>query len=331
MNPPSRTALPQASTVASAAAAPGGPVASRLLTDESAHPGLRRPYGTIAAFLLPALTIYVALTAYPFFRTLWNSVHKVLPRRSEFIGLENYTTLAADEFFWRAVRNTLVWAATSPLFEVSIALLLALALYAKVPGARFFRVAWFTPVLMSYVVVGILFVWIYNYDWGPVNVALRAIGLESWATAWLGDPDTALPALILVTTWMWTGFNMVVLLAALHSLPKEVIEAAELDNCGWGQKLIFIILPLVKPTLLNLVILSFIGKMKIFDLVWMTTKGGPLWSTETVSTYVYKRAFEWSTFDLGYPSAIATVWLGIVLVAVIVLTYAFRVREKLEY
>jgi multiple sugar transport system permease protein/raffinose/stachyose/melibiose transport system permease protein len=80
-----------------------------------------------------------------------------------------------------------------------------------------------------------------------------------------------------------------------------VIEAAELDNCGWGQKLVFVILPLVKPTLLNLIVLSFIGKMKIFDLVWITTKGGPLWSTETVSTYVYKRAFEWSTFDLGYP------------------------------
>ena len=126
-----------------------------------------------------------------------------------------------------------------------MALLLALALYAKVPGARFFRIAWFTPVLMSYIVVGILWVWIYNYDWGPVNVALRALGLGGLATAWLGNPNTALPALIFVTTWMWIGFNMVVLLAALHSLPKEVIEAAELDNCGWGSKLVFVILPLM--------------------------------------------------------------------------------------
>jgi len=98
--------------------------------------GVPRPYGTIFAFLLPALTLYAAFTAYPFFRTLWNSFHKVLPRRSEFVGLENYATLANDEFFWRAVRNTLIWASTSPLFEVTIALLLALALYAKVPGAR---------------------------------------------------------------------------------------------------------------------------------------------------------------------------------------------------
>ncbi len=293
--------------------------------------GLSRPWGAILAFLLPALTIYLAFTAYPVVRTFWNSFHKVLPRREEFVGFENYAELVRDEIFWRAVKNTLTWAGLSPLFEVFIALGLALALYARVPGARFFRVAWFTPVLMSYVVVGILWVWIYNYDWGPVNTALRALGLGSLARAWLGDPNTALPALIFITTWMWIGFNMVVLLAALHSLPREVIEAAELDNCGWGQKLVFVILPLTWPTVLNLVVLSFIGKMKIFDLVWITTKGGPLWSTETVSTYVYKRAFEWSTFDLGYPSTIATVWFVIVLIAVVALTYAFRQRSKLEY
>jgi ABC-type sugar transport system permease subunit len=301
-------------------------------TDEGARDsGLRTPWGTIAAFLLPALIVYVAFTAYPALRTIWNSFHKVLPRREEAVGLANYAELVADDIFWRAVRNTITWACTSPLVEVSIALLLALALYARVPGARFFRVAWFTPVLMSYVVVGILWLWIYNFDWGPVNVALRALGLGGWTKAWLGDPKTALPSLIFVTSWMWVGFNMVVLLAALHSLPREVIEAAELDNCGWGAKLVFVILPLIRATLLNLVVLSFIGKMKIFDLVWITTKGNPLWATETVSTYVYKSAFEWTTFDLGYPSTIAAVWFVIVLAAVLTLTWLFRLREKLEY
>lgn len=217
--------------------------------------GLPKPWGTIIAFLLPALTLYVGFTAYPAIRTLWNSFHRVLPRREEFIGLANYAELARDDIFWRAVRNTIVWACTSPLIEVTVALLLALALYAKVPGARFFRVAWFTPVLMSYVVVGILWLWIYNNDWGPVNVAMRALGLGAWTRPWLGDPATALPSLIFVTSWMWVGFNMVVLLAALHSLPKEVIEAAELDNCGWGGKLVFVILPLVRATLLNLIVL----------------------------------------------------------------------------
>jgi multiple sugar transport system permease protein/raffinose/stachyose/melibiose transport system permease protein len=292
---------------------------------------LRRPWGAIVAFLLPALTIYAVFTAYPVVRTFYNSVHTVLPQHVTWVGLANYQALLSDDIFWRAVRNTVVWSIASPLVEVTIALLLALALYARVPGARFFRIAWFTPVLMSYVVVGILWVWIYNYDWGPVNVALRALGLGTLTHAWLGDPNTALPALVVVTSWMWTGFNMVVLLAALHSLPREVIEAAELDNCGWGHKLIHIILPLVRPTVLNLLVLSFIGKMKIFDLVWIMTKGGPLWSTETVSTYLYKRAFDWSTFDLGYPSTLASVWFVIVLVAVLGFTWAFRLRDKLEF
>ena len=154
---------------------------------------------------------------------------------------------------------------------------------------------------------------------------------EFWMAHFGGDPKLALPSLIFVTTWMWTGFNMVVLLAALHSLPMEVIEAAELDNCGWGAKLWHVIIPMVLPTLLNLLVLSFIGKMKIFDLVWITTKGGPLWATETVSTYTYKRAFEWTTFDLGYPSTIAAVWFVIVLAAVLGLTWAFRQRDRLEY
>ncbi|HEY3564144.1 MAG TPA: sugar ABC transporter permease [Casimicrobiaceae bacterium] len=291
----------------------------------------RPPWGAIVAFLLPAFTVYLAFTAYPVVRTLWNSVHTVLPRNDEFVGFANFAALARDDLFWRSVRNTFLWACVSPLAEVAIGLLLALALYARIPGRRFFRIAWFTPVLMSYIVVGIIWVWIYNYDWGAANAILRAVGLGAYVQAWIGDPKLALPSLIFVTTWMWTGFNMVVLLAAMHSLPAEVLEAAELDNCGWAAKLWHVVMPLIRPTILNLVVLSFIGKMKIFDLVWITTKGGPLWSTETVSTYLYKRAFEWSTFDLGYPSTIAVVWFVIVLAGVLGLTWLFRTRERLEY
>ena len=293
---------------------------------------LARPVGAIVTFLLPALTVYAAFTAYPVIRTLYNSFHQVLPGRLDtFKGLENYRMLFQDDIFWQTVRNTLTWACTAPLLEQILAILLALALYSKVPAARFFRIVWFTPVLMSFVVVGIIWMWIYNYDWGAVNVLLRAVGLEGWTRAWLGDPRVALPALIFVTTWMWTGFNMVVVLAALHSLPSEVLEAAELDNCNWFKTLIFVIIPLIRPTILNLIVLSFVGKMKVFDLVWIMTKGGPLWATETVSTYVYKRAFEWSTFDLGYPCSIASLWFVIVLAGVLLLTFIFRQRGRLEY
>ena len=143
---------------------------------------------------------------------------------------------------------------------------------------------------------------------GCINVVLRWLGLGALEQSWLGDPSTALWAVLVTHLWKWLGFNMIICLAALYALPGEVLGAAELDSCGWFAKLVYIIIPMLRPTLVNLLVLSFIGKMMMFDLVWIMTGGGPLWSTETVSTYVYKRAFDWNTFDLGYPSAIAVLW-----------------------
>jgi multiple sugar transport system permease protein/raffinose/stachyose/melibiose transport system permease protein len=283
-------------------------------------------------FVAPAILVYFGLTAYPAFRTIFDSFFTINgPGDTVFAGIQNYRDLWHDEIFWAAVRNTFIWSFIAPFLDVGTGLILALALYAGVPFARFFRVAWFTPVLLSYVVVAILWMWIYNYDWGFVNIALRTLGLGSLAQSWLGNPNTALAALIVTHAWKWAGFNMVVCLAAIHSLPSEVLEASELDNCGWGAKLRYIIVPMLRPTLLNLYILAFIGKMKIFDLVWIMTQGGPLWSTETVSTYVYKRAFNWNTFDLGYPSAIAAVWFGVVCAAVLLLNRLLASRERLEF
>lgn len=302
---------------------PGPNVFARL----AAH-----PWGVIGAFLVPALAFYLALTIYPVLRTIYNSVFQLLPRgRQNYVGAENYLTLAVDPTFWTSIVNTVIWALVSPLADVVLGLLLALCLYAGVPLKRFFRVAWFAPVLISYVVVAIMWTWIYNYDWGLVNLVLSGLGAGDWRHSWLGEPRWALAALIFVDVWKWAGFNMIVCLAAVHSLPREVIEAAELDNCGWFAKLFFVIVPMIRSTLVALLVLGFIGKMKVFDLVWITTKGGPMWSTETVSTYVYKRAFEWSTFDLGYPSAIATVWFAAMLACVIAITTALRQRDKLEY
>jgi len=210
-------------------------------------------------------------------------------------------------------------------------LLLALCLFAKVPLARAMRVIWFTPVLMSYVIVGIIWVWLYDYDWGLVNLVLGWLGLESLQHSWLGDPATALWAVVVTHLWKWLGFNMIICLAALHALPEEVLGAAELDNCGWFAKLVYIIIPMLRPTLVNLLVLSFIGKMMMFDLVWIMTAGGPLWSTETVSTYVYKRAFNWNTFDLGYPSAIAVLWFFMILLFVTLMTRLLRQRDRVEF
>jgi ABC-type sugar transport system permease subunit len=303
------------------------------LAGDSIADSRQAPMRTILLFLAPALIVYAAFTIYPVLRTFYNSVHTIGPRNVQtFVALDNFTALLTqDRVFWKAVVNTALFTVVGTIGDVVGGLLLALCLFAKVPLARTLRIVWFTPVLMSYVVVGIIWVWLYDYDWGLVNLILGWLRLESWQQSWLGDPATALWALVVTHLWKWLGFNMIIFLAALHALPEEVLGAAELDNCGWFAKLVYIIIPMLRPTLVNLLVLSFIGKMMMFDLVWIMTGGGPLWSTETVSTYVYKRAFNWNTFDLGYPSAIAVLWFIMILLFVMLITRLLRSRDRLEF
>jgi ABC-type sugar transport system permease subunit len=288
--------------------------------------------GLVALFLAPALLLYIGLAIYPVLRTIYNSFHAIRPQGVvEFVGVANFVALLDDATFWKAVGNTAVFTVVATLVDVFGGLLLAFCLFARAPFATLLRVVWFTPVLMSYVVVGVIWVWVFDYDWGLANALLRKIGLGAYEQSWLGQPGTALWSVMVAHIWKWVGFNMIVFLAALYALPGEVLGAAELDNCGWIAKLFYIIIPMLRATIVNLLVLSFIGKMMVFDLVWIMTGGGPLWSTETVSTYVYKRAFDWNTFDLGYPSAIAVLWFAIILAFVAVLTRILRQRDRLEF
>ncbi|MFH1636382.1 MAG: sugar ABC transporter permease [Chloroflexota bacterium] len=299
------------------------------------HPQTRRPWRTIIIFLMPALLFYLALIFYPVMRTVYNSFHTLdMARGMEetYIGISNYKELLTkDKTFRLATTHSLIWGFASPLLEIPLALGLALILYSGVPFERFFRIAWFSPILLSYIVVGIIFRWVFNYDWGVINMLLQKIGLGALAQNWLGTTLTALPSLIMVTTWMFTGFNFVILLSALHSIPKDLLDAARVDGANSFQLIWNIIIPLLQRTISSLLILCFIGKMKLFDLVWVMTKGGPMWATETVSTYVIKRAFHWQTLDLGYPSAIAVLWFVVILVLALLFTRLFRQQELIEF
>jgi ABC-type sugar transport system permease subunit len=315
-----------------------------------------RPWGAILMFIGPALLLYLAFVIVPVFMTFYNSVHilHMSTWEQEFVGLEHYAELVPrlepvaeapeegarvlpfrlvwkDQIFQLAVENSLTWAFLSPFLEIPIAFLLALILFSKVPLARFFRVAWFTPILVSWVVVGVIFRWVFNNEWGVVNSVLRAVGLGVLARNWLGLIETALPSLITVTTWKFVGFNMVILLAALSSVPEELLDAARIDGTNRLQMIWYVILPLLRTTVVNLLILCFIGKMKQFELVWVTTRGGPMYHTETVATYMQKRAFSWRTLDLGYPSAIAVLWFIAIFTLSLLFIRLLQRRELLEY
>ncbi|NWF71212.1 MAG: sugar ABC transporter permease [Chloroflexi bacterium] len=238
-----------------------------------------------------------------------------------FVGLDNYAALFTDRIFHTSMINTIIWGVVGPIIEVVFATSLALLVYFKVPFYRFFRTAWFTPMLVSGVIVGLVFRWIFNNEWGLVNTALRGIGLDALAVNWLGRRDTPLWVVIFVHFWATFGFSFVLILAGLSSISNDLIEAARVDGAKLRQIITSIILPLLSPTLITVTILSFTGKMKAFNVVWVLTEGGPLHASETVATYVQKRAFAWRTLDLGYPSAIAVFWFGVVLVGVILLRY----------
>jgi raffinose/stachyose/melibiose transport system permease protein len=332
LDPPSLVVTSSVTAMVQLAESPRAGLIGRLTSRPVADSRQASP-GTILLLLAPALLVYAAFTIYPVLRTFYDSLHTIGPHNVEtFVGFSNFVDLLTmDQVFWKAVANTAIFTVVGTIADVLGGLLLALCLFVKPPFARALRVVWFTPVLMSYVVVGIIWVWLYDYDWGLVNLVLGWLGLETLQHSWLGDPKTALWAVMVTHLWKWLGFNMIICLAALHALPEEVLGAAELDNCGWLAKLVYIIIPMLRPTLINLLVLSFIGKMMIFDLVWIMTGGGPLWSTETVSTYVYKRAFNWNTFDLGYPAAIAVLWFLMILIFVTLMTRLLWQRDRLEY
>ena len=233
-----------------------------------------------------------------------------------FVGFQNYIDLFSDDVFLQAVKNTSIWGILGPAVEMITSLTLALVVFFGTPLKRFFRTAWFLPVLVSGVIVGLVFRWIFNFDWGLVNTILRTVGMHSLALNWLGRRDTPLYVVIFVHWWATFGNSFILLLAGLTAIPQELLEAAEIDGANRLQVISKIIFPLLLPIFITVLILSFMGKMRTFNVVWVLTQGGPVHASETVATYVQKRAFHWNSIDLGYPSAMAVFWFVVVLISV---------------
>ncbi len=295
----------------------------------------RKPWGTILLFIAPVMIYYAIFILYPVAMTFFNAFHTIGPDPAKtgsltatYVGLENFRELLSDKIFKIAVKNTLIWGIVGPLIEMITAATLAFIVYFKVPFHRFYRTAWFSPLLVSGVIVGLVFRWIFNFDWGLINVALRSIGLDEFAFNWLGRRDTPLGVVVFVHYWSTFGYSFILLLAGLTAISEEIIEAARIDGASLVQTAMKVMLPILRPTFVTVLILSFMGKMRAFNVVWVLTGGGPVYASETVATYVQKRAFGWATLDLGYPSAIALAWFGVVLVGVTLLSRWLRSQAE---
>jgi multiple sugar transport system permease protein/raffinose/stachyose/melibiose transport system permease protein len=292
--------------------------------------------GVIALFLAPATLFYTVLVIYPLVYNFYLSFLRIRAVEGtiveQWVGLRHFERIFFDDpVFIQAAGNSLTWAVASALIEIPVGVLLAIVLSRLKFLVRFFRTAWFMPVLLSYVLLGQLWSWIYRGDIGLLNALLRAIGLGSLAQPWLGQTSTALGALIVVTAWHWVGFTMVLCLAAVSSIPSELDDAARIDGATGWRLTWDITLPLIRNTIATATILVFIGRMKIFDLVWVATRGGPLGATETVGTYIVQRAFFFGTLDQGYAAALSTVWFVAIMVVSVVLNRMLWSPERYEY
>ncbi len=200
--------------------------------------------------------------------------------------------------------------ARTPL-EVGLGFGLALLLNRELPGRSLLRTLFFVPVVMSLIVVTIIFQRIYEPNSGLLNTFLRDVGLGALAQSWLGDPSTAFPAVIAVSVWKNVGFSLVILLAGLQSLPQEVIEAARVDGANGRQLILKVITPLMRPILGITAVLSIISGLKVFDLIFIMTRGGPTFSTEVFATMLYRHAFDLN--EMGIASSIAVIMVVVIM------------------
>jgi ABC-type sugar transport system permease subunit len=281
------------------------------------------------AFTAPALVILAAFLLYPIGYSLWLSLHEwdgYTPRWGAFVGLENYRALAGDEVFWKATLNSLVFVVVRTPLEVALGFVLALLLNRRLAARSLLRTLFFVPVVMSLIVVTLIFQRVYEPNTGLLNTLLHGIGLGAWAYSWLGDPATALPAVIAVSVWKNVGFSLVILLAGLQSLPQDVLDAARVDGANAWQLTLRVVTPLMRPILALTAVLSIIGGLKVFDLIFIMTRGGPTYSTEVLATMLYREAFEQN--HMGVASAIAVILVTLVLS--IARLQAFVLRESKE-
>ena len=286
-----------------------------------------RRYRAGILFILPALILYLVFMVYPFFRSIyfsltsWNGVTAV----KEWVGLANYRELIGDGRFWLSLQHTVIWVIIGTIAPIVIGMLLAVLLWRRPKGFTLFRTIFFMPQVLSTVVIGIIWNWIYNPIFGILNEALDAVGLEDISRGWLGDPDVALYAVLVAAIWATIGLCFVIFLAGLQNVSKDLLEAATIDGANVWQRFWNVTVPQMAGVINVVIALLLIWGFSVFDVVFVMTGGGPANATEVLATYTYKEAFTQN--NVGYASSIAVVITVISLIASVTF---IRLRERQE-
>ncbi|MDQ3524133.1 MAG: sugar ABC transporter permease [Chloroflexota bacterium] len=280
----------------------------------------RRKWIWAYLFLAVPLVFFLWIRIGPTLFAFWMSLHEWDPIALDrpFIGLENYREVFADEVFWKAFRNTWVYVVVGVPAGLVFSLLVALGLQRLIRFVGFYRVLYFIPYITSLVAVGWVWRWMYTPN-GLFNDVLSRLGLPQ--SGFLGDPGTAIYAIIATTVWQGLGFQIVIFLAGLESIPGDYLDAASVDGASGWQSFRDIVLPLLNPTIVFLVITGVIGNLQVFTQIRSMSSagtGGPLDSTISVVLYVYQAAFQSLPSEMGYAAAMMVVLFVVILLITII-------------
>jgi multiple sugar transport system permease protein len=262
-------------------------------------------------FLLPTVVLYGLYTLYPLLASYWYSLldWNGFDTAKTFVGFANYAEVFADPLFWSSFRITALFAVVTVPARVGLALLVALLLNAKLmPFRSVFRTALFLPVVTTTAVVGVVMQLVFDPVSGPVNLILVKAGILDQGINFLGQSSTALWTAMAVYVWKWFGVTLIYWLAALQTVPEDLHEAARVDGASSTKTFWFVTLPLLRPFLLIITLLTVVDTLQVFDLMLTMTNGGPLYSTEVVEIYIYRWAFTATIPRLGYASAAAVIF-----------------------
>ncbi|MBZ4645977.1 MAG: multiple sugar transport system permease protein [Petroclostridium sp.] len=254
--------------------------------------------GFLIFVFLPVIAAFVLSFAQ------WDLINPI-----KWVGFGNYIELFKDEVFIKVFWNTIYFSVGTVPVGIALSLLLAIALDQNIMGIKFYRAAYFLPVISSMVAVAVVWQWIYNPEYGLLNFLLSVIGIKG--PSWLSSTTWAMPAIMITNIWKGLGFNMLLFLAGLQGISESYYEAADMDGASWFAKFRHITIPLLSPTTFFVTVMSIINSFQVFDSVFLMTKGGPNRSTSVLVHYLYQNAFQY--FRMGYASAIAYVLFFLVL------------------
>lgn len=274
-------------------------------------------------FLVPSLMLFLMFTALPVvtaFAISFSSWDLFNPPR--FIGLRNYTTLWSDPIFRQVLGNTGYFVLAAVPLQMLLGLLCALGLNRRIPGQGIFRTLFFLPAVTSTVGAGLVWAWLFNSNFGLINMGLSMLGVTT-LPRWLVSSDWAMPSVIIVAVWQSLGYSMVLFLAGLQNIRQEIYEAAAIDGATGWARFRHITLPLLSPITFFVLIISIIGSFQVFELVYVMTKAGPANATNTLVYYIYQNGFQF--YQMGYASAAAMVLFLIVLVLTLV---QYRLQDR---